>query len=282
LALDANIAMDPVEPVHREVEAIAVLILKEEEVVRQAAHGKVDEALVDADPVIHMDDEIPLLEIAQGVQERPGGRMVQSSPSGFFAIELSLGHDDEKLIRPDEAPREATAQNLGDWGVHRHAAEGLGGEERVNVIIGEDLLEPAALLGGAADEKGAQPPPLPINEPQGQGFQKPLPLRVAQDFLAQGFVIPNAKVEHGARVARPLTREADGPEGCPPRLFGRVVQRQAVLKDAGMAFQVGGKLTRGEEIGFSRWRPPLLPIALGLGKALRDLVSEAAVVGKDH
>jgi hypothetical protein len=187
------------QPVHREVKAISVLVLKKEEVVGQAGHGEVDEALVDTDAVIHMDDEISRVEVAQGIKQGPGGGVTLASSPGFVAIQLGLGHHREELVGPDEAPGKVADQDLGNRCLHGEAAEGFGAEHAVDAVIGEKVLEAAALVRRATDQERAQPGPLPFLEPEREGLQEPLPVRIGEYFLPEFLVIAHAELKHPAR-----------------------------------------------------------------------------------
>ena len=76
LPLEPHVFLDLLELVHRHVELVAVLVGEEQKIVFDAAHVQMRQFLVDADPVVHVDDEIALVQVLERIEENTRNRLL--------------------------------------------------------------------------------------------------------------------------------------------------------------------------------------------------------------
>src|SRR5690606_17178490 len=100
----------------------ACLVFHEQKVVLDRPHGEPLEALVDADAVVGVDDEVALVELAEGLQEvalaGPGG----PASARLLPEDLLLAHDDKARPGQGEAPGDLPlAENKASLGAPRRA-----------------------------------------------------------------------------------------------------------------------------------------------------------------
>ena len=103
-AFHPQVFLHQVEAVHRQVEAVAVLVFQFQKVVGLGADAELHQPPVDADAVVQVDDEIAFLEIGQGGQVLGRPRFLAPPPLGPEPQGLVFGEDDEPLGQQPKAP----------------------------------------------------------------------------------------------------------------------------------------------------------------------------------
>ncbi len=159
-----DVALDLVDPVHGEVEPVVLLIFDQEEIVLDPAGGQLLEAPVAADALLGVNDEIPLGQFPEGLEEIPLPGRADPPPEDLLPEDLLLGEDDEVHAGEVEASADpALPEEKGAGGAifFDPVEEGSRRFPDGEVVPREELAHPLHALLSAADEDD----PVPLREP---------------------------------------------------------------------------------------------------------------------
>ena len=72
----ARVFLDFLELVDRYIELVAVLVCNEQKIIFYAAHVQMRQLFIDADPVVHVDNKIALVQILERIEENTRNRLL--------------------------------------------------------------------------------------------------------------------------------------------------------------------------------------------------------------
>ena len=223
-AFHPQVFLHQVEAVHRQVEAVAVLVFQFQKVVGLGADAELHQPPVDADAVVQVDDVIAFLEVGQGGQVLGRPRFLAPPPLGPEPQGLVFGEDDEPLGQQPKAPGKLAH---GDF----HPAAGLPGGGEIDLHLQFFFLQQPGQAFGPVPVKTGQDhvkaAPAPLFQAVGQGRHQPAGLGPGLgQLLGQTVVFLHLELQVLFRmgVAPGQQRTVDGAEAAQALFPGDLVQ----------------------------------------------------------
>jgi len=149
--LDTEVFLDLLELVHRDVELIAILVGEQKEIALDAADVEVHEFPVNTDPVIHVDDEIALVQVLERTQENPRNGLARASSNASRRFPL---RDYRKpFSRPKKAVLKIGGHDFHGSRIEGFLTEGTQAQRSVYPVVFQQFGDPRGPVLLGTDQK---------------------------------------------------------------------------------------------------------------------------------